>query len=93
MELFKKLNILPFHSKYTFSLLIFVIDNSSIFKAHSELYEINNRNKNNFHPSQPGLSIYRNGVYYIGIKAFNHLKLRGLSPRANYTDQGTAACR
>jgi hypothetical protein len=26
-----------------------------------------------FHLSQPRLSIYRNGVYYMGIKAFNHL--------------------
>jgi hypothetical protein len=29
--------------------------------------------KNNFHLSQSRLSIYRNGVYYMGIKAFNHL--------------------
>jgi hypothetical protein len=64
---------LPFYSQYIFSLLIFVIDNISLFKTNFELYEINTRNKNNFHPSQPRLSIYRNGVYYMGIKAFNHL--------------------
>jgi RNA 3'-terminal phosphate cyclase len=30
------------------------------------------------HPSQPRLSIYRNGVYYIyGITAFNHLPYYG----------------
>jgi hypothetical protein len=34
---------------------------------------INARNKNNFHLSQPRLSIYRNGIYYMDIKAFNHL--------------------
>jgi hypothetical protein len=38
-----------------------------------ELYEINIRNENNFYPSQPRLSIYRYGVYLMGIKAFNHL--------------------
>jgi hypothetical protein len=72
-NLFKKLNILPFYSQYIFLLLIFVIDNISLFKTNLELYEINTRNKNNFDPSQPRLSIYRNGVYYMGIKTFNHL--------------------
>jgi hypothetical protein len=43
------------------------------FKTNLELYEINTRNKKNFHPSQPRLSIYRNGVYYLGIKTFNYL--------------------
>jgi hypothetical protein len=72
-ELVKKLDILPFYSQYIFLLLIFVINNTSIFKTNSELYHIDNRNKNNFHLSQPRLSIYRNDVYYISIKAFNHL--------------------
>jgi hypothetical protein len=45
----------------------------SLFKTNSELCEINARNENNFHLSQPRLSIYRNGVYYMGIKALNHL--------------------
>jgi hypothetical protein len=40
-----------------------------IFRYMKAILEI----KNNFHPSQPRLSIYRNGVYYMGIKAFNHL--------------------
>jgi hypothetical protein len=65
--------MLPFYSQYTFSLLIFVIDNISLFETNSELYEINTRNKNKFLPSQPRLSIYRNRVYYTSIKAFNHL--------------------
>jgi hypothetical protein len=64
---------LPFYSQYIFSILIFVIDNISLFTTNSELYEINTRNKDNFYPSQPRLSISRNGVYYMGIKAFNHL--------------------
>jgi hypothetical protein len=72
-HLFMKLDILPFYPQYLFSLLIFVIDNMSLFKTNLELYEINTRNINNFHLSQPRLTIYRNGVYYMGIKAFNHL--------------------
>jgi hypothetical protein len=72
-HLFTKLDILPFYSQYVFSLLIFVIDNISLFKTNSELYEINTRNINNFHLSKPRLTIYRNGLYYMGIEAFNHL--------------------
>jgi hypothetical protein len=71
-DLFKKLDILQFYSQYMFSLLILVIVNTSLFKTNSELY-INTRNKNNFHLSQPRLSTYTNDVYYMGIKAFNHL--------------------
>jgi hypothetical protein len=68
-----KLDILPFYSQYLFSLLISVIDNISQFKTNLELHDINTTNINNFHLSQPRLTIYRNGVYYMGIKAFNHL--------------------
>jgi hypothetical protein len=72
-HLFMKFGILLIYSQYLFSLLMFVIDNISLFKTNSELYEINTRNINNFHLSQPRLSKYRNGVHYMGIKAFNHL--------------------
>jgi hypothetical protein len=37
-HLFKKLNILQFYSQYLLLLLIFVIDNISLFKTNSELY-------------------------------------------------------
>jgi hypothetical protein len=72
-NLIMKLDILAFYSQYLFSLLMFVIDNILLFKTNSERYEINTRNINNLHLSQPRLSIYRNGVYYMGIKAFKHL--------------------
>jgi hypothetical protein len=52
-HLFMKLDISPFYSEYLFSLLIFVIDNISLFKTNSKLYEINTININNFHLSQP----------------------------------------
>jgi hypothetical protein len=66
-HLFTKSDILPFYSEYLFSLLMFVIDNISLFKTNSELFEISTRNINNFHLSQPSLAIYRSGVYYMGI--------------------------
>jgi hypothetical protein len=71
--MFKKLDILPFYSQYIFSLLIYGFDNESLFTTNSYLYDINTKNKNIFHLSQPRMSIYRNYVYYMGIKAFNHL--------------------
>jgi hypothetical protein len=49
--------------------------NILIIKTNSELYEINTRNKINFHLSQPRFSIYRNGLYYMGTKAFNRITL------------------
>jgi exonuclease III len=72
-DLFKELNILPFYSQYLFSLLNFVIDNKSWFRTNMELYDINTRNKYNLHITQPRLSSYKNGAYYMGIKAFNQL--------------------
>jgi hypothetical protein len=45
-DMFKKLDILTFYSQYIFSLLIFVTDNISLFKTHSEFYNINTRSKN-----------------------------------------------
>jgi hypothetical protein len=72
-EPFKELNILPFYSQYIFSLLTFVIDNMSLFKLNSDLHNFSTKGKNDLHLLQPRLSIYSNGVYYVGIKTFNHL--------------------
>jgi hypothetical protein len=67
-ELLKELQILPFYSQYIFSLLVFVINNISLFKINSELYDINTRAKNNFYLSQPRLSIYMNGVILSQVR-------------------------
>jgi len=42
-ELFKKLNILPLHSQYIFSLLLFVVKNINMFKSNSVVHSINTR--------------------------------------------------
>jgi hypothetical protein len=65
--------MMPFYSQYIFSLLNFVIDNTTLFKTNSEVYDVNTRGRNNFHLSQPRLSTYKDGVYYMGIKVFNQL--------------------
>jgi hypothetical protein len=44
-ELFKKLNILPLHSQYILSLLLFVLKNIEEFTSNSEVHSINTRHK------------------------------------------------
>jgi hypothetical protein len=84
-ELFKNLDILPFYSQYIFSLLNFVIDNNILLKTNAEVYDVNTRGRNNLYLSQPRLSTYKNGVYYMGIKAFNQLPsfIKDLSDNKN----------
>jgi hypothetical protein len=55
-ELFKNLDILPFYSQYIFSLLNFVIDNTTLFKTNSEVYDVNTRGRNNVYLSKLRLS-------------------------------------
>jgi hypothetical protein len=74
-ELFKKLNILPLHSQYILSLLLFVFKNIEEFIS----YSINSI----FTPltlatcliyihHQLKVTKYQKGAYYSGIKIFNH---------------------
>jgi hypothetical protein len=48
-ELFKHLRILPFQSQYMLSLLLFVVDNKSLFHVNSEIHSINTRQNSNLH--------------------------------------------
>jgi thiamine pyrophosphokinase len=74
-ELFKKLNILPLHSQYihVLSLLLFVVQNIEEFTSNSEVHSINTCHKSDLYPPSIKLTKYQKGVYYSGIKIFNHL--------------------
>jgi hypothetical protein len=72
-ELFKKLNIIPIHSQYKLSLLVFVLKNIDEFTTNSDVHTINTRHKSDLHPPSMKLAKYQKGVYYSGIKVFNHL--------------------
>jgi len=72
-ELFNKLNILPLHSQYILSLLLFVVQNVEEFTSNSEVHSINTRHKSDLYPPSIKLTKYQKGVYYSGIKIFNHL--------------------
>jgi hypothetical protein len=49
-ELFKKLNILPLHSQYILSLLLFVVKNIDEFKSNFEVHTINTRHRSDLFP-------------------------------------------
>ena len=72
-ELFKKLNILPLHSQYILSLLLFVVKNIEQFISNSAVHSINTRYRSDLYPPSIKLTKYKKGVYYFGIKIFNHL--------------------
>ena len=72
-EIFKKLNILPLQSQYIYSILLFIIKNKDQFPLNSNTHTINTRHKNNIHVPPANLTVYQKGVYYSGVKIFNHL--------------------
>src|SRR5215469_3167191 len=74
-DLFKKLNILPLHSQYILSLLLFVVKNMDIFTINSDVHSINTRHRSDLHPPLVKLTKYKKGVHYSGIKIFNSLPL------------------
>jgi hypothetical protein len=72
-ELFKKLNILPLHSQYILSLLLFVVKNVDEFTSNSDVHTINTQHRSDLHPPSIKLTKYQKGVYYSVIKIFNYL--------------------
>jgi len=80
-ELFKKLQILPLFSQYIFSLLMFVVKNRELFKLNSDIHHIGTRHNNDLHLPSTHLNLFQKGVYYSGIKIYNHhpLSIKDLS--------------
>jgi len=72
-ELFKELKILTLSSQYTFSLLLFSVNNRDYFVWNSVYHTINTRRKNDLHLPQVSIAMYQKGVYYSGFKIFNGL--------------------
>jgi len=75
-ELFEKLNILPLHSQYTLSLLLFVVKNRDTFKSNSVVQSINTKHCSDLYLPSVHLSKVRKRVYHSGIKVFNCLPPR-----------------
>ena len=74
-NLFKKLQILPLKSQYMLSLLMFVVQNKTLFLTNIENYNLDTTQRNNLYHPQANLIVYQKGAYYPRIKIFNKLPL------------------
>jgi hypothetical protein len=63
----------PYIYIYIFSVLLFVTKNKDQFLSNSQVHKINTRQTSNLYLSTANLAIYQKGVYYSGIKIYNHL--------------------
>jgi hypothetical protein len=72
-QLFKDLNILPIQSQYIYSVLLFVTKHKDQFLSNSQVHKINTRQTFDLYVPTANLTIYQKGIYYSGIKIYNHL--------------------
>ena len=70
---FKELNILPVLSQCTLSVLLFLIKIKDQFMTNSQIHKITTRQSFDLYIPAANLTVYQNGVYYQGIKIYNHL--------------------
>ena len=80
-QLYKRLRILPLKSQYILSTLLFVVKNKDLFTTNEDIHNINTRSNTNLHPPLCKLTLFEKGVYFTGIKLYNHLppNLKSLS--------------
>jgi len=74
-QLYMRLQILPLFSQYILSLLMFVVKNRELFKLNSDIHHIGTRHNNDLHLPSTHLNLFQKGIYYSGIKIYNHLPL------------------
>jgi hypothetical protein len=74
-ELFKKLQILTLYSQYIYSLTMFVVKNRDLFKLNSGIHNVGTRHNNDFRLPSAQSKLFQKGVFYSGIKTYNHLSL------------------
>jgi len=58
---------------YIYSILLFVTKNKDQFLSNSQVHKINTRQTFDLYVRTAILTIYQTGVYYSGIKIYNHL--------------------
>lgn len=74
-QLFKKLDILPSHSQYVFSLLPSAVKNWDFYTINQDIHGVNTRYNTNLHFSMATLTAFQKGAYFFGIKLFNHFPM------------------
>ena len=58
---------------YIFLILLFVTKNKDQFLSNLQVHEINTRQTSDPYVPAINVAIYQKGVYYSGIKIYNHL--------------------
>ena len=53
-------------------LLIFVVKNTNFFKTNSDVHGFNTRSHYDFNIPAANLAVFQKGVWYSGIKIYNH---------------------
>jgi hypothetical protein len=72
-QTFRDLNILPVPSQCIISVLLFLAKNKDQFMTNSQMHKISTRQTFDLYIPTANLTIYQKGVYYQGIKIYNHL--------------------
>jgi len=72
---FKQLDILTAPRLYIYSVVLFVICNSSYFKTNFSVHSIHTRQKNHLHKPLVKFTSILRGITYSAIKVFNKLPL------------------
>jgi hypothetical protein len=54
---------------------MFIVKNKALFKTNSKVQNFNTRSSNDLHIPIVNLTLFQNGVWYSGIKIYNHLLL------------------
>jgi hypothetical protein len=70
---FKEMKILSLCSQYIYSLMQYVVNNTHSFIRNTEAHDIGTRQNINLFPPNISLTRVQKGVYYSGIKIYNHL--------------------
>jgi hypothetical protein len=69
----RNLKIVQFHLQYILSLLLFVVDNTSMHNLNSEIHNVNIRQQLKLHQHSGNLSLYQKEVSSFSIKVLNSL--------------------
>jgi hypothetical protein len=73
-QLFKDINILPIQSQYILD-TFFVTKNKDQFLSNSQVHKMNTRQTFDLYIPTANVIICQKGVYYLGIKIYNHLSI------------------
>jgi len=72
-QLYKQQQILTVYGQYIYSLLMFVVKSREVFSLNSDIHDRNTRYNLNLHFPTTNLKLVQRGVFYSGVKIFNHL--------------------